>query len=481
MRRFIAEDVKSLHVVLPEGESGSQLLHRVVLDAAKRFDLDVAAMKLPTDANVFKRTFGDALSRFEAARVASPKRLQIARELTAAVAATCEVDEGGTRTTLRDVLARKNGAAHDTKVTNGSGTPSLTIEIPFEGKAVGGDDALALVEKLHANHHMTAAALEGLRWIIAHAKENGGVVDLRGKKFAVLGAAAELSPAPLLLKAGASVLWVDPREPSSAHAGTVTYDASARDLLREPNAIASAIESFGDGDPVHVGMFAYAPGKGRELRLAETMNAIVDHLRVKNAVASASMFVSPTSPKLVQPEDVAVVRARATAPASWQRALELSGVIKGPGFYGDDANAVARAVIVLQGAAYQTAQYVSKTLRSEVWAHDGLHVSANVAGISRTRSLEHPLFLAAFEGAPSFGVRIFHSETTRALATLLMLSDLLRDADPAASVHAKQIHGGVYDVPWQFEASVRAAAVLGAAKKPAVLFRRKAAAPQATA
>ncbi len=468
------------HVALPEGESGSHLLHRVVSDVARTFAADLPKLDFLENGAAFKKGFGDALSRFEAARLASPKRLEIARALCSALAASCELDENGERTPLWEVLARKNGADSSMRMTRGSESPALEIEIPFEGKTLRGDDALRFAEKLHADHHMTTAALEGLRWIMRHAKENGGVIDLRGKKFAMLGAAAELSPAPLLLQGGASVLWIDPHALTSAHAGTIAHAESARDLLREPSAIARAIETFANGEALHVGMFAYAPGKGRELRLAETMNAITEHLRARGTVASVSMFVSPTSPAAVQPEDVAVVRSRAKQPASWQRALELSGVIRGPGFYGDDANAVARAVIVLQGAAYQAAQYISKTLRAEVWAHDGLRVSANVAGISRTRSLEHPLFLAAFEGAPSFGVRIFDSSTTRALATLLMLSDLLREPASAEGVHVRQIHGGVYDVPWQFEASVRAAAVLGAAKKPAVLFRRKAPAPQAT-
>ena len=460
-------------VALPRGESGSHLLHRVVEGVARTFADALPGLAFPQDGSAFKKAFGDALSRFESARLASPKKLEIARALCNAIAASCELEGDQGRTPLFEVLSRKNGAEHATQIIRGDGTPALTIEIPFEGKTVRGDDALALVEKLHADHHMTTAALEGLRWILLRAKENGGVIDLRGKKFAMLGAAAELSPAPLLLKGGASVLWIDPHAPKSSYAGTVVRDESARDLLREPAAIAHAIETFANGEPTHVGMFAYAPGKGRELRLAETMNAITERLRMRGAVASVSMFVSPTSPAAVQPEDVAVVRARAKNPASWQRALELSGVVKGPGFYGDEANAVARAVIMLQGAAYQAAQYVSKSLRAEVWAHDGLRVSANVAGISRTKSLEHPLFLAAFEGAPSFGVRIFDSATTRALATLLMLSDLLREPAPPTEVHTRQIHGGVYDVPWQFEASVRAAAVLGAAKKPAVLFRRK--------
>lgn len=456
------------HVVLPEGESGSRLLHRLVSEVAQRFADDLPGLLLSTDATVFKRRYGDTLARFESARQASPKRLEIARALCEAVAGACTLDG----LPLREALARPvDAAAPSSEIVAGIGAPDLRIEIPFEGKTVRGNAVHQLVDDLHADHHLTDAARDGLHWITDYAARNGGVVDLHGKKFAVMGAAAELSPATLLLRAGASVLWIDPHRPSAPAAGTLVFDPSARDVLAEPAAIVRAIERFADGEAVHVGLFAYAPGKGRELRLAETMNAIVDRLGA--TAASASLFVSPTSPTELQPEDAAVVDVRKSSVATWQRALEISGVIRGPGYYGKGAHAVPRSVISLQGASYQAAQYLSKTLRSEVWAHEGMHVSANVAGISRTRSLEHPLFLAAFEGAPAFGVRIFDAETTRALATLLMLSDLLRPKQPANRVHTAQIHGGVYDIPWQFEAGVKAAAVLGAAKNPSVFFRRK--------
>ncbi len=463
-------------VVLPEGESGSRLLHRLVCEIARTFADGLPGLTFSADATAFKRGFGDALARFESARQASPKRVEIARALCEAAAAACTLDG----LPLREALARPvDAVAASPEIVTGIGAPDLRIEIPFEGRTVRGNAVRQLVDELHADHHMTDAARDGLHWIVDYAARNGGVIDLHGKKFAIMGAAAELSPAPLLLRAGASVLWIDPQRPTAPAAGTLVYDPSARDVLAEPASIVRAIERFADGEAVHVGMFAYAPGKGRELRLAETMNAIVE--RLGKVAVSASLFVSPTSLTELQPEDVAVVDLRKTSPATWQRALELSGVIRGPGYYGKGTHAVSRAVISLQGAGYQAAQYLSKTLRSEVWAHDGMHVSANVAGISRTRSLEHPLFLAAFEGASAFGVRIFDAETTRALATLLMLSDLLRPKQPANRVHAEQIHGGVYDLPWQFEASVKAAAVLGAAKKPTVFFRRKKRAPKPTA
>ena len=165
-------------------------------------------------------------------------------------------------------------------------------------------------------------------------------------------------------------------------------------------------------------------------------------------------------------------------------------MLKTPGSFGVNGSLVARGVISLQGAAYQAAQYLTKIISGEVLATAGLGgapvtVSANVAGVTNTRSLSHPLFQIAFQGAPQFGVRIFDPPTTRALSGLLMLHDVLNPdapgsatkvatslADRARAVRTEQIHGGVYDLPWQFESAVKTAAVLGMGKRPDLLLRR---------
>jgi hypothetical protein len=123
---------------------------------------------------------------------------------------------------------------------------------------------------------------------------------------------------------------------------------------------------------------------------------------------------------------------------------------------------------------------------SDAQADDGtpIAVSANVAGITRTRSLSHPLFDAAFLGADKFGVRIFDPATTRALSGLLMLHDLLNpnapgaagrhvDApqDKATGLLSQQIHGGIYTLPFVLEGVIRAAAVAGLASQPSLLLK----------
>ena len=63
---------------------------------------------------------------------------------------------------------------------------------------------------------------------------------------------------------------------------------------------------------------------------------------------------------------------------------------------------------------------------------------------------------------------------SKALAMLTgSLDSLVRqDTKRARAVRTEQIHGGVYDLPWQFESAVKTAAVLGMGKRPDLLLRR---------
>ncbi|MEW5740351.1 MAG: hypothetical protein AB1938_15590 [Myxococcota bacterium] len=476
-------------VVLARGETGSSFLHRVLREARALFPHALFDADLPADPGAFKRRFGDLVAEFEAARITSSERLQIARHLFSATQQALELVEGGQRRPLLEALSEVT-TPPELEVRAPTGAPGLKVRVPCDGRLWSGREALELIERLHAAHQMTDAARRGLEWIIEHIDAAGGALDLSGETFALLGAAAELSPAQLLLEAGATVRWIDLKPPDSPpESGTILTAKGGDDLLLRPRAVAASLRALAEKRPLHLGLFAYAPGASRELRLAGAMDALARCLG-PGAVKSVAMFVSPTSPGELQPEDLEVARARGRSPKLWQRGLALARALSPPGHYGPDSAAVVRAPISIQGAAYQAAQYLTKIIGAEVFAIDGVSgtpvtLSVNVAGITRTRSLRHPVFQAAFRGAPAFGVRIFAPETTRALSGLLMLHDLLNPDAPGAvgrkwqepeararALRSEQIHGGAYDLPWQFESAVRCAAVLGAASNPAALFRK---------
>jgi hypothetical protein len=268
----------------------------------------------------------------------------------------------------------------------------------------------------------------------------------------------------------------------------------AKNLLEAPAETAAAISAFAADGAVHICNFAYASGASREWRLGAAMNAVATHIEPE-LIRSISLLVSPTTTATLQPESAHAALQRNTARPAWQSALLRTGLLQAPGFFEAHGVRIARATVSIQGLSYQAAQYISKLAASETFAVHGtdlraersqpITVSANVAGITRTRSLAHPLFQAAFIGAPRFGVRIFDPATTRALSGLLILHDLLCPTAPGAAavqptdprlkaslLASQQVHGGIYSMPYVLEGAIRAAAVIGIASQPSLLLRR---------
>lgn len=484
-------------VVLPQGHTGSSFFHHVLQQAAEAFPQALGSARLPSDAKAFKRDYRDALVRFEAARVASPQRVQIARLIANRSQAELLFASERGSVPLSDHMAEPTSPIELRTLHEASGSAGFTPEVQLDGKRYVRREIIGMCERLVEAHQMTHAALEAVRFIIELIEERGGTLDLRGESFALLGAGAELAPTPMLLKAGARVLWVDVAEPSSRLSpdqvtGQLLIADNACDLLRAPEQVAAALIDFAQSSPIHIGMFAYAAGASREWRLGAAMNAIVRRV-TPSLVRSLSFFVSPTMPATVQPEDAAASLDKLSRAPGWQGIARGLGLLPTPGQLQVDGATIARAIVSIQGLSYQAAQYVSKVAAAETYAVYGTRavddsvdpviVSANVAGITNTRSLAHPLFQAAFIGAPRFGVRIFEPVTTRALSGLLILSDLLnssspsnpsvmplRPSDKVRALLSQQVHGGIYSLPYELEAAIRISAVVGMAQRPAVLW-----------
>lgn len=483
-------------VILPSGETGSSFFHRILAGAVERFPDALAAARLPSDAARFKSDYAKSLVRFESARVASPARVDIARHMVAVMHDGLSFggpDERRAPAPLAEHLAAP--APRSVTFTRHvfGGKPGLVPAVvfgkgPSGGKRHEGRAVLGVTDELHRQHHMSDAASAALRWVVERAQASSGSINLTGQRFALIGAGAELAPTAQLLQAGATVLWLDVVPPDGrlppGLAGELVVPDMRGDVLDDPRGVAQAITQFAEGGPVHLGLFAYAPGKGRELRLAAAMDAIVRSL-APDSIASVAMYVSPTVPAEVQPEDVAHAAYRAGHLPLWQRVLQETRALKTPGHEDCGGAAIAHAIVGLQGATYQAAQYLAKLATAEVYATQGVRLdgaprpiatSANIAGITATRSLVHPLFQAGFIGAPLFNVRIFEPGATRTLAALLVLHDILnvtgpRPATPAEvarALNARQLHGGVNNLPWTLETTIRTAAVIGLTRKPSL-------------
>jgi hypothetical protein len=440
------------------------------------------SIEIPKDAKRFKAELPELIVRFEALRSSSEHRVEIARVMADFVAEHTRLAQGQTHEPLAERLAAPSRAEAPVERA-GTGSPGWTPQLSYRGRTYVGAELAQLADRLREDHQLTSAAADALRWM---AKEFlHSPVDLSGERFVLLGAAAELSPAPYLLQAGARVLWVDRAPPPDTDwPGTVVHDPAAADLLANPGAILAAIRREAEHGPVRLGLYAYAPGKGRELLLAASMNAMVDALPAE-AVASVALLVSPTTPGEVQPEDQTDRANRRSRSPRWQRAMARTGLLREPAHHREGNTEISRSIVSLQGPTYLAAQYLTKMMVAERWMVDRapMRVSANVAGITHTSSLEHPLFLAGFLGAPVFGVEVFQPDQTRVLSTLIMLHDVLNPdapgADPtggeaaqARRLVSQAVHGGVRSLPFVFEHVIRTAAVIGLARRPSLLFRR---------
>jgi hypothetical protein len=220
------------------------------------------------------------------------------------------------------------------------------------------------------------------------------------------------------------------------------------------------------------------------------MNAIISSLEPE-IVRSVFLLVSPTTPAVLSDDTLKCKEQRLASAPRWQKSIESLGVIRRPGHVSVGNTHVSSSVVSLQGVSYQAAQYIGKIAAAESYALLGIRgdgrepvtVSANVAPISRTRSLAHPLFQAAFDGASRFGVRIFDPPATRALSTLLFLHDLLNPAAPgsrenvandarqkAAGIFTQRMHGGIHSLPFELENAIKVAAVLGLVRRPSLVL-----------
>jgi hypothetical protein len=310
-----------------------------------------------------------------------------------------------------------------------------------------------------------------------------------------MGAGAELAPTRLLLAAGADVLWLDVRDPPASLferddlGGTLHIPATPANLLTHPAAIASTIRRFAEDGPVHLGMYAYAGGESQEFRLTASMNGILRSLPA-SAVRSMALLISPTTASVCSPEDLAVAEARLRTAPAWQRALASVGVLKPAGVRSGDGR-VAFAIVPLQGASYQAAQYIGKVMSAETHAVYGptlgdtpapMTVSANTAPITNTASLNHPLFQAGFLAAPRWGILISEPATTTELNGLLAIADVTDPSAPGAATQAyatpadraralfrEQVHGGLFAQPYGIYGEIQVAATIGLTQKPSLL------------
>lgn len=476
----MSNDQMGGQVLLAEDHSASVVLHTLINDAAAAFPTALGALSLPAESKRFRKEYPEILPRFEATRQANIQRHEIARHMMNAL--------------QQHIVWRDNSGARPLNEVLGESTPALALQMHTFGGKPGwhpnlvyrGErwDAARLSELgllLMERGVITQAAGAALGWLSVNALKTGAL-DLTGRKIAVLGGGAEMAPTRLWLEAGADVLWLDTQPPpdnwfdSQELSGRLYWPEKNVDLLTQPKEILATLIDFAGGAPLDIGLYAYAPGQARELRLTATMNAIVNALP-RELIASVTMLVSPTTPMALSQQDRSVVEQKVASRPVWESICARLGLLgRGGGSVSVDDVHATRSVVAIQGASYQAAQYLGKILMAECWAEFGqlgsaesqpLRVSANTAAITRTRSLAHPVFTAAFGGAAAFGVETLVPRQSRRLNGLLAIHDWLHPNLPVPG--SVRVHGGIHTLAYPLGTALRIAAAIGFARSPRLL------------
>jgi len=467
-------------VQLAELQSASAIFHAVLAETVAAFPEQLQQAQLPQSPQRFRSDYPRILPQFEAARLTRDERAAIARFLTTAVQRRI-VWQSETGSMPLDEALAEVGTPLELNVREPNQDPGWRPGMVYRGVRWDASRLADFGAELVRRNIVTPRAGQSLNWVSEHLLDDG-VLNLGDRKIVMMGAGAEMAPTRFWLEAGADVLWLDVAPPpadwldSSPLAGRLFWPDEGADLLTCPQDVLATILAFADSHPVDLGLYAYAPGQARELRLTGSMNAIVNALPAES-VASVTMLVSPTTPTELDEHDLAAMHARREARPLWESCLAHLGMLgRGDGSTVVAGAAATRTVVGIQGASYQAAQYLGKLAVAECWARHGvpatdvsrpLRVSANTAAITRTRSLQHPVFAAAFQGAGAFGVETFTPRLSRRLNGLLAVHDWFHPDPPVPG--RIRVHGGIHTLPYPLESALRVAATFGLVRSPRLL------------
>ncbi|MGJ9565804.1 MaoC/PaaZ C-terminal domain-containing protein [Actinotignum sp. GS-2025d] len=297
----------------------------------------------------------------------------------------------------------------------------------------------------------------GVLTALTEVVENPEMMRLEGRTVAVLGAGAELSPAPTLLATGARVAGVgrsESRRMRTLRARALETAGKLHiappgfgDVTAAPDAVAGWLLSL-PGDLVVVDTL-YAPGY-KFLLVEAGADAVLRMVGEENDAAFA-WYGSPTDAYPIPGNDAAAAgaaelpggRVSRTAIRSWAK---LSGAR--PAREGGVVNLLQD----IQGPNYAAAKRIGRW-RATVEREAGRTISYTIAPMSRTESvlISQPL-RAGYAGLERLGYPPLAADTAAALLAGLLVWDLHHPEATASSTSFltdRALDGGLLSIPYQ--------------------------------
>jgi len=295
-------------------------------------------------------------------------------------------------------------------------------------------------------------------WRVAN---DPGLSDLRGKKFALLGAGSAMGPLLILLAHGADVIAVDlDRAPiwsrliglARKSCGTITFPLkkpqsqckndeelcanAGGNLFTQTPEIANWLCSLPSKDHLTIGSYAYLDGE-KHVRVSLAMDAIVAKVTATRPKGSVSLgyLCSPTDVFASTPAAAEAAAANLREAPFWQKLISSLplGALRA-----NEQPLVARlpivdGLVVAQGPNYALAKRIQHWRAIVARECHGATVSTNIAPSTATVSVVHnKQFAAAYGGMHLFRpMEIMYQETSNAVMAALLLFDVLEPKSPA--------------------------------------------------
>lgn len=467
------------------GEAG-----RAIFAAALRAVDAAGAERIERVADWRRGYLGPARWLVEAAAADATAAQRIAAAGLAAARSQLRFARDGAEVALETLPPARERLA--TRVVRGSGKAGPTpIAVPYRGQVLAGDALRRQLDRWEADGLVEPSFAQAIWRVQAHPDW----LDLSDQRIALLGAQAELSPLPWLLRWRATVLAVDlPRTPLEqkmsrlAHAGNGTLCLPCRtaddtapagaDLVCDTPEIAAWLHAA-EG-PLTVGAYAYLDG-AQHVRVAAAMDAIQAQLAAQRSDVTLAMLATPTDIYAVPAEalraaharfDARGALARAAATFSLGRSFARNGTaLDGSTPHGSALGGLVDALVLQQGPNYVLAKRLQHW-RALAARAQGTRVSIHVAPPALTGSVtKNRLLAAAYRAAHRFGAQAFEPATAAALMAALLVHDLRHPqahANPDTPLeHPLQLlneaacHGGLWRMPYAARSALPAAALLG--------------------
>ncbi|MBF4997412.1 hypothetical protein IRT45_09595 [Nocardia sp. BSTN01] len=368
-----------------------------------------------------------------------------------------------------------------TATVSGRARRVTQLSVPYRGRELSGAQLLEQLDTWVADGVAEPSFRDAIARVVAHPEW----LALPGRRVALLGAGAELSPLAPLSAWGAEILavdvpvrdvWLRIADTAQDGAGKVRWPlrpdgAPGMDVTTEIRELAAWLRAEAGSSQLVVGMYAYAD-RGMHVRLTMATDLLATYLCAADPRTALAYLATPTDAFVVPAEVVAAGRKtwRERGPiryldAAMRRASRDRLFRPSYPSLHADGTGLADILVPQQGPSYALAKRLQRW--RGVLAEQQEHaVSFNVAPASWTRSVTRNRALAAaYRGAHRFDIEVFEPDTCRVLMAALLVHDLNHRRDPRPHPEAlfsdQALHGGLWRAGYEPKSALGFAALLG--------------------